>query len=106
MKTVTRIAQEVVLESRLSAREIAARLNKPYPTLMRELNPYDTGAKLGVETLMEILRVTRNVEVLRYMAKELGYRLEPLPAENLVTRFGGENASRVVPEAEMVAVAM
>ena len=53
----------------------------PYPTMMRELNPYDQSAKLGAETLLEILRVTKDVSVLDFMAKELGFTLEPLATE-------------------------
>lgn len=45
--------------------------------LLREVNPYDTGAKLGAETLMHIMKTTGNVTPLEKMALEMGYRLEP-----------------------------
>ena len=38
----------MVLEAPQSARDIAHAVGKPYSTLLREVNPYDTGAKLGV----------------------------------------------------------
>ena len=66
----------MVLEAPQSARDIAKAVGKPYSTLLREVNPYDTGAKLGVETFLELMRVTGNIAPLRYMAKELGYTLE------------------------------
>ena len=46
------------------------------------MNPYDTGAKLGAETLMHIMKTTGNVTPLEKMALEMGYRLEP--AEGMV----------------------
>lgn len=72
---LTKIVQEVVLEGRMPAKAVALEIGKPYPTLMRELNSYDEGAKLGAETLLEIMRITGNVEPLLQMARELGYAL-------------------------------
>ena len=46
-------------------------------TLMREINPYDKGAKLGVETFMAIIETTGDPTPLKLMAYELGYRLIP-----------------------------
>ena len=43
---------DLVLESPIGAKAIAQAVGKPYSTLLREVNPYDTGAKLGAETLM------------------------------------------------------
>lgn len=75
-----KIFQETVIQSRFSAYDIAKAINKPYPTLMRECNPYDTLAKLGALTLFQIMLFTRNVEPLRYMAHCLGYDLVPRKA--------------------------
>ena len=69
--------QEAVLEGLRPAKEISKELNKPYPTLMRELNPNDTGAKLGLFTFIDLLRATNNYEPLRQMAEEMGYLLVP-----------------------------
>jgi hypothetical protein len=44
---------------------------------LSELNPYDQSAKLGADTLLEIMRVTKNISALEYMAEELGYKLSP-----------------------------
>ncbi len=70
-----RIVHQVVLNSQIPAKALAKDVGKSYSTLLREVNPYDTGAKLGVETLMDIMRRTGNIEPLRYMAGQFGYAL-------------------------------
>ena len=42
------------------AKSVAEAVGKPYSTLMREINPYDKGAKLGVETFMGIRDQTQS----------------------------------------------
>lgn len=74
--------QELVFQSRYSANEIANGIKKPYPTLMRECNPNDKGAKLGAMTLFEIMDFTQNVGPLREMAHLMGYELKPLQASS------------------------
>ena len=69
---------DLVRESPIGAKAIAQAVGKPYSTLLREVNPYDTGAKLGAETLMHIMKTTGNVTPLEKMALEMGYRLEPV----------------------------
>lgn len=81
---------DLVLESPIGAKAIAQAVGKPYSTLLREVNPYDTGAKLGAETLMHIMKTTGNVTPLEKMALEMGYRLEP--AEG---RFHGARLTRL-----------
>lgn len=77
--SLTQICQNLVLESTtMSAREIAKAVHKPYSTLMREVNPNDTGAKLSADTLLDIMEVTGNIAPLELMAKRLGYRLESI----------------------------
>lgn len=78
---------DLVLESPIGAKAIAQAVGKPYSTLLREVNPYDTGAKLGAETLMHIMKTTGNISPLEKMAFEMGYRLEP-------NKKGGASASR------------
>ncbi|MFI3272908.1 MAG: phage regulatory CII family protein [Pseudomonadota bacterium] len=75
-QSVTSIAQGMVLTAKQS-KHIAESIGKPYPTMMRELNPYDHSAKLGAETLLDIMKVTHNIDALQYMAHELGYSLTP-----------------------------
>jgi len=76
-KNIIQIVHELVLENELSARGVAEQLSKPYSTLLREINQYDKSAKLGVETLLDLMRLTRNVAPLEFMARELGFKLVP-----------------------------
>ncbi len=71
-----KVVHNIVLESAIPAKALAKEIGKPYSTLLREVNPYDAGAKLGVETLLQIMRFTGNVAPLEYMADQLGYALE------------------------------
>lgn len=71
------IAHDSVLQSPVEARNIARAIGKPYSTLMRELNVYDTGAKLGADTLLQIMQATRDIKPLEFMAGELGYKVVP-----------------------------
>lgn len=68
---------DLVLESPLGAKNIAQAVGKPYSTLLREVNPYDAGAKLGAETLLNIMKITGNISPLKLMALEMGYTLSP-----------------------------
>lgn len=73
---LTKIVHGVVLGSPKPAKALALDVGKPYSTLLREINPYDGGAKLGADTLLAIMKETKNVEPLQYMAEQLGYKLE------------------------------
>ena len=64
--------QKTVRDGEVPAKSVAEAVGKPYSTLMREINPYDKGAKLGVETFMAI-----DTTPLKVMAHELGYELIP-----------------------------
>ena len=85
---------DLVLESPIGAKAIAQAVGKPYSTLLREVNPYDTGAKLGAETLMHIMKTTGNVTPLEKMALEMGYRLEP--AEGMGPRCAPNPVGRIL----------
>lgn len=74
--TLISTVHDLVLESGLGAKNIAAAVGKPYSTLLREVNPFDDGAKLGAETLVEIMKVTGNVQPLEHMAEQFGYQLK------------------------------
>jgi hypothetical protein len=85
MQKITRIVQESVLDGPLPAKVIAKEIGKPYSTMLREINPYDTYGKLGVETCLHIMQVTGNIEPLRYMAEQLGYELVPAMVHSVDT---------------------
>ncbi len=74
---LTKLIHSLILESHIPAKVLAKELGKPYSTLLREINPYDSGAKLGVETLLQIMQITGNLEPLEYMAEVLGCTVEP-----------------------------
>lgn len=74
---LARIIHSSILESSVPAKVIAKKIGKPYPTLLREVNPYDEGAKFGIETMLQILKITGDVAPLAYMAGELGLELAP-----------------------------
>lgn len=75
---VEKAIQELVLNGPVSIEELAERLGKSPKTLAREVNPEDKKAKLGAETLVEIMRITGGVEPLRLMAEELDLTIESL----------------------------
>lgn len=78
MSEVLKSVHHLVLKGPMPARAVAIAVGKPYQTLMREINPEDLGAKLGVETFMGIIEVTGNSTPLNAMVQELGYRLTPV----------------------------
>ena len=72
------LIQDVVIHDAESIRTLARLAGKSSSTLLREANPYDSGAKLGVDTLMRIMEATGDVRPLQYMAESLGYSLEKM----------------------------
>ncbi|WP_320006947.1 phage regulatory CII family protein [Maridesulfovibrio sp.] len=75
---VEKAIQELVLNGPVPIEELAEKLGKSPKTLAREVNPEDKKAKLGAETLVEIMRITGGVEPLRLMAEELDLTIESL----------------------------
>ena len=78
MTKVVKAVHELVTQGKMPAKSVATAIGKPYTTLMRETNPYDPGAKLGVETFMAITETTGDSTPLNVMVRELGYRLAPV----------------------------
>lgn len=75
-RNVTKVVQDCILDSGIQAKVVADKINKPYSTLMREINPFDASAKLGAETLLEIMKVTSDVRPLQFMADEMGCSID------------------------------
>lgn len=75
MNKVLKSVHELVTQGKMPAKSIAIAIGKPYQTLMREINPDDLGAKLGVETFMAIIETTGDPTPLNVMVQEIGYRL-------------------------------
>lgn len=78
---LTKLIQETVLSNDKQAREVAKAVGKPYATLMREINPGDSGAKVGVETLLPLMKAAGSIKPLTYLANTMGYVLVPLDVE-------------------------
>lgn len=74
---LARIIHATILESSVPAKVIAKQIGKPYSTLLREVNPYDEGAKLGIETLLQVMKATGDSAPLEYLANEMGLGLQP-----------------------------
>lgn len=73
---LSNLIHNMVLDNSLPAKDLARAIGKPYSTLLREVNPYDGGAKLGTDTLLHIMAHTGNVKPLEYMANKMGFTLE------------------------------
>jgi hypothetical protein len=69
MTLLERIHNLVLLNN---AKELADALNKPYSTFMRELNPNDYGAKLGVVDFVTIIRLLNDTSCLDYIESMFG----------------------------------
>jgi len=74
---VERLFQHLVMSDTQQARKIAEELGKKYQTLLKEVNPSNNRAKLGLDTAYKIMVITGDSTPLAYMAKELGYELVP-----------------------------
>lgn len=73
--TIYEVIREMIEQSRMPIKELAARLGKPYPTLVRELNEEDQGAKLGAELLLPLMQACDSVMPLRFLASRMGHRV-------------------------------
>lgn len=72
------LIHEMVLTSDEPAKAVAEKLDKNYTTFMREVNPFDDGAKLGASMLLPLMVVCGSARPLEYLASRLGFRLVPL----------------------------
>ncbi|MFW5837155.1 MAG: phage regulatory CII family protein [Desulfovibrionaceae bacterium] len=92
LNTLTSLVQERVLDGSMGARLVAEHIGKPYSTLMRELNPFDLRAKLGAETLVQIMKTTGDAAPLERMARELGFALVPMVSFGEIMGSDGREA--------------
>lgn len=66
---------EMVQNSPRPVKDIADAVGKPYSTLMRELDPQDRRAKLGVELLLPLMQACNGMAPLRFLAEAMDCRL-------------------------------
>lgn len=71
--TLTEVIEAMIDEGEKPIKAIAAEISKPYPTLKRELNPADDGAKLGADVLLGIMASCGSIAPLEWLADRLGY---------------------------------
>ena len=55
MNEFYQIIQDSVSRNPIGAKAVAVKIGKPYSTMMREVNPNDKGAKVGADTLLDIV---------------------------------------------------
>ena len=67
---------DLVLESGLGAKNIAAGFHAQIQVDGNNIKILDDGAKLGAETLVDIMRVTGNIQPLEHIAEQFGYELK------------------------------
>ncbi|QLA19049.1 phage regulatory CII family protein [Desulfolutivibrio sulfoxidireducens] len=72
------VLREMVRASGKPAKALARELGKPYTTFMRELSQADTGAKLGVELLLPLMRACDSILPLRFLASRMDCRVVSL----------------------------
>lgn len=75
--TLTEVIEAMIDEGEKPIKSIAAEISKPYPTLKRELNPADDGAKLGADVLLGIMASCGSIAPLEWLADRLGYIVKP-----------------------------
>ena len=75
--TLTEVIEAMIDEGEKPIKAIAAEIGKPYPTLKRELNPADDGAKLGADVLLGIMASCGSIAPLEWLADRLGYVVKP-----------------------------
>lgn len=75
--TLTEVIEAMIDEGEKPIKAIAAEIGKPYPTLKRELNPADDGAKLGADVLLGIMASCGSIAPLEWLADRLGYIVKP-----------------------------
>jgi hypothetical protein len=75
--TLTEVIEAMIDEGEKPIKAIAAEIGKPYPTLKRELNPADDGAKLGADVLLGIMASCGSIAPLEWLADRLGDIVKP-----------------------------
>lgn len=71
------LIQRSVLRQSGGGQSVAKHIQVPYSTLMREINPDDSGAKLGVERFCRVMQVTNDYSPLASLADMCGFTLTP-----------------------------
>lgn len=73
------LIQDVVMNDLSGINKMARSAGKKCSTLIREANPYDSGAKMSADTLLKVMEISRDIRPLAYMAQKMGLELRKLP---------------------------
>ena len=73
------LIQDVVMNDLSGSNKMARSAGKKCSTLIREANPYDSGAKMSADTLLKVMEISRDIRPLAYMAQKMGLELRKLP---------------------------
>ena len=73
------LIQDVVMNDPARLHAMARSAGKKCSTLIREANPYDSGAKMSADTLLKVMESSRDIRPLVYMAQKMGLELRKLP---------------------------
>ena len=69
------LIQDVVVSDPENLQKVARVTGKKCVALIREADPKNRRAKLGIETLMVVMEISRDVRPLVYMARQMGFEL-------------------------------
>jgi hypothetical protein len=72
MGELSQLIQDVVKKDPAKLPVLARKAGKRCSTLLREADPHDVHAKMGIETLLSVMEASGDVSPLDYMAHQLG----------------------------------
>lgn len=72
------LIQSVVRKDPIQLRQLAKKSGKRCSTLLREADPHNKRAKMGIETLLAVMEASHDVRPLAYMARKMGLELVKL----------------------------
>lgn len=72
------LIQSVVHKDPTRLRQLARKAGKRCSTLLREADPHNKRAKMGIETLLAVMEASHDVRPLAYMARKMGLDLVKL----------------------------
>ena len=72
------LIQHVVGKDPSKIAKLAACAGKRCPALLREADPHNKRAKMGIETLLAIMEASQDVRPLEYLARQMGLELVKL----------------------------
>lgn len=78
MSDIYEVVRDMIDASGKKLKDVAEDTGREPGTLRRELNRFDSGAKLGIEMLIPIMRSTGRHDILQYLAERMGFRLVSL----------------------------